>query len=145
MNTKSFSKGFTLVELMVVVAVLAILAAVAIPAYYNHILRVRQSTAHNNLLDIKAVQEMFYSQYNTYGGWPANGDTFSNLLSFSISDSTYYVFSTSSTAGGEDFFALAQGKNGTKFEDNEIRILDSESDPVETVEPVGFKFSLMFQ
>jgi type IV pilus assembly protein PilE len=145
MNTKSFSKGFTLVELMIVVAVIAILAAVAIPAYHNHILRVRQSEAHNSLLDIKASQEMFYAQYNTYGGWPADGGTFSSLLSFSISDSTYYVFSTSSTAGGDDFFALAQGKNGTKFENNEIRILDSESDPVETVEPVGFKFSLMFQ
>ena len=145
MNTKSFSKGFTLVELMVVVAVLAILAAVAIPAYQNHFLRVRQSEAHNKLLDIKTVQEMYYSQYNTYGGWPADGDTFGDLLSFNISDSTFYVFSTSSTAGGEDFTALASGKNGTKFQSNKIEILDSESDPVETQEPVGFKFSLLFQ
>ena len=145
MYLKLTSKGFSLVELMVVMAVIAILAAVAMPAYFNHTLRVRQANVYNDLLDVKAAQEMYYSQYNTYADWPAAGGTFSNLLSFNISDSTYYIFSTSATAGGEDFTALASGKNGTKFENNTIEIQDSGGDPVETQKPVGFKFSLMFQ
>ena len=144
MHAKSFSKGFSLVELMVVIAIVAILAAVAIPAYHNHILRVRQSDAYNDLLDVKAAQEMFYSQYNEYGAWSALSpdDTLNDLLSFNIADSTYYIFTVSTSSGG--FIALATGQNNTKFENNVIRMTD-ETDPVEIIKPVGFKFSLMFQ
>ena len=89
MHKKSFSKGFSLVELMIVVAIIAILAAVAIPAYFNHTLRIRQTDAFNNLLDVKAAEEMFYSQFNRYADY-ADGSTFTNLFSFNFSNSVYY-------------------------------------------------------
>ena len=143
MHTRSFSRGFSLVELLIVVAVISILAAVAIPAYYNHVLRVRQSDAMNDLLDIKASQEMYFSQYGEYAQWTAltPDDTFKSLLSFSIDDATYYVFTVSTSGAG--YVALATGQNNTKFENNVIRMTDEE-DPVQTAEPVGFKFSLLF-
>ena len=143
MHTKSFSRGFSLVELLIVVAVISILAAVAIPAYYNHVLRIRQSDAMNDLLDIKASQEMFFSQYGEYAAWDAltPDDTFGSLLSFSIDDATYYVFTVSTSGAG--YVALATGQNSTKFENNVIRMTD-EDDPVQVAEPVGFKFSLIF-
>ena len=90
------SKGFSLVELMIVVAIVAILAAVAVPAYFNHILRSRQADAYHNLLDIKAAQEMFLSMENSYAGpyspLPIAGNTFTNLLSFNYADTTYYSY-----------------------------------------------------
>ena len=139
MHTKSFSRGFSLVELLIVVAVISILAAVATPAYYNHVLRVRQTDATNDLLDIKASQEMYFSQYGEYAVTP--DDTFSDLLSFNINDVTYYIFTVSTS--GQGYVALATGQVNTKFENNVIRMTDTE-DPVQVSEPVGFKFSLLF-
>ena len=142
MYYKKCSKGFSLVELMIVVAVVAILAAVAIPAYNNHILRTRQADAHHKLLDIKAAQEMYYSQYDRYADL-TDGTTFTDLLSFDVDDSTYYSY-TITAADSFDFTAEANGKSHTKFANNKIEITD-ETDPDEITKAVGFKFSLLFQ
>jgi type IV pilus assembly protein PilE len=110
MQNKKNSQGFTIVELLIVVAIIGILAAVAVPAYFNHILRTRQAEAYHNLLDIKAAEEIFYSQYNRYGTPFADGNTFSALLSFDIGDSTYYSYLISGSTLTNTFNAEAQGK-----------------------------------
>jgi prepilin-type N-terminal cleavage/methylation domain-containing protein len=58
----SDESGFTLIELMIVVAIVAILAAVSIPAYFNHLSRSRQSNAINELMQIRAAQEMYFAE-----------------------------------------------------------------------------------
>jgi type IV pilus assembly protein PilE len=122
------SKGFSLVELMIVVAIVAILAAVAVPAYFNHILRSRQADAYHNLLDIKAAQEMFLSMENSYAGpyspLPIAGNTFTNLLSFNYADTTYYSYHISS-ASASTFTARALGKF-KKLNGDIIRVRDDE-------------------
>jgi type IV pilus assembly protein PilE len=132
------SKGFSLLELMIVVVIIGILAAVAVPAYFNHILRSRQADAYHNLLDIKAAEEMFYSQYNRYGSF-ADGNTFSALLSFDAADSVYYGYrftSASTTA----FSAQAVGKF-KKLTGNILRITDN-SDPCNDPDTGSLKMSL---
>jgi type IV pilus assembly protein PilE len=62
----SRESGFTLVELMVVVAIIGILASVAVPAYVNHVNRVRQGDALGALMDAKMSQEMFWGENNRY-------------------------------------------------------------------------------
>jgi prepilin-type N-terminal cleavage/methylation domain-containing protein len=58
--------GYSLVELMIVVAIVAILATVAVPAYVNYQNRAKQTEAVEALLRAKMDQEAFFSDYNRY-------------------------------------------------------------------------------
>jgi len=60
------TKGFTLVELIIAIAIVAILASLAFPAYQNHVTRVRASEAQTHLLDIMQRQRKFYSERNRF-------------------------------------------------------------------------------
>jgi len=76
MNTRAF-KGFTLMELMIVIAVVGILAAIAIPAYSDYVTRSKRADAKNALLAFQLEQEKFRANNPTYAtaaslGLPSN-------------------------------------------------------------------------
>ncbi|MEX1033051.1 MAG: type IV pilin protein [Cellvibrionaceae bacterium] len=62
------STGFTLVELMIVVAIIAILAAVVYPSYQNNIEKGRRSDAQGALQGLAQAMERFYTNNSTYVG-----------------------------------------------------------------------------
>lgn len=66
-------RGFTLVELMVVVAVIAILAAVGLPSYTRHMAKAKRSAAQSVMQAIVARQEAYMLNARTYYP-PAGGD-----------------------------------------------------------------------
>jgi len=60
------NKGFTLIELMVVVAIVAILAAVAVPSYQQYVREGRRSECKAFALDVAARQERYFTQESVY-------------------------------------------------------------------------------
>ena len=59
-------RGFTLIELMIVVAIVAILVAIAYPAYTDSVLKGRRAQARTAILELLQQQERYMTQRNTY-------------------------------------------------------------------------------
>jgi type IV pilus assembly protein PilE len=59
-------RGFTLVELMIVVAVTGLLAAMVYPSYASYMTGARRIEGQTALLDVLQKQERYFSQHNTY-------------------------------------------------------------------------------
>ena len=63
---QNYSSGFSLIELMVAVAIVGILAAIAMPSYNNYVIRGSRAAAQTELLQLAAVQEKIYLNSNAY-------------------------------------------------------------------------------
>ena len=72
------AKGFTLIELMIVVAIVGIIAAIAYPAYQDYLTRTKRTVATSTLLQVSGRQEQYYTENRQYAatltelGYPAN-------------------------------------------------------------------------
>jgi len=68
-------KGFTLVELMVVIAIISVLLAYVIPSYRNQVIRSKRVEAHNVILQIASAQERNNATFNQYAATINAGST----------------------------------------------------------------------
>jgi len=81
MRTYKYSQGFTLVELMIVVAIIGILSMIAIPTYNNYINTTCLSTAGANLQTLRTFEENYNIEFGNYlAGTHTAGDTTSTLM-----------------------------------------------------------------
>jgi type IV pilus assembly protein PilE len=82
------ARGFTLIELMVVVAIAGIIAALALPAYSDHITRSKIAEATSSLADLRTKAEQYFQDNRSYTGFTLP----------TVPGARYFTYSLSSTA-----------------------------------------------
>ena len=101
-TTPRASRGFTLIELMIVVAVISILGAIAYPSYQESVRKGRRAEGRAALQELMQQQERYMTQFNTYSNVFAAG-------------ATNVPFKTESEGGKYKLqAALCDGKSDTK-------------------------------
>jgi type IV pilus assembly protein PilE len=93
--------GFTLVELVIVMVIVAILAAIAIPSYRSQIRKSRRTDAKTVVLDLAAREEKYFSLNNSYTSSPVSlGYGTATSFPQNVSNGYYQVYvCAASTAG----------------------------------------------
>lgn len=112
-KTSSIQNGFTLIEVMIVVAIVAILASVALPAYQDYVIRSRIPEATAGLAAKRVQLETFFDNNRTYVGLDCTtGATSSFTFSCTVQNATQYTIQASGQGSMAGFtFTLDQSNN----------------------------------
>jgi len=99
--------GFTLIELMMVVAIIAVLGAIALPAYNRYVQKSRRTDAHNMLMRLAAEQERYYTLFNRYTADLSGAPPAGLGMASTTSEHGYYTIAGAIGAGGQTFTLTA--------------------------------------
>jgi type IV pilus assembly protein PilE len=86
-----YAAGFTLVELIVAMVILATLAAIAIPSYNSYVLKAHRSEVKSALLDAASLEERYFSTSNVYTANPMNLGYGVAAMNFPVGNGGYYL------------------------------------------------------
>lgn len=110
------SRGFTLIEMMIVVVILAILAAIALPSYQKYVLRSHRAEGQALLSEAAARQERYFAQNNSY----ASSAAALNMTSY-VASLQYYGLAISNV--GASTYTLTATATGSQARDSECLTL----------------------
>ena len=103
-----FSKGFSLIELMIALAVAAIIAAVTVPAYQDHMLRARIPDATSTMSALALRLEQHYQDHREYG-------TTANGCAVAMPTHQFFTFQCVAENGGQSFLLTASGQGSGRI------------------------------
>lgn len=126
---KQQSRGFTLIELMIVVAIVGILAAIAYPAYTSQVMKSQRSDAKSALLTAAQTLERCYTEYNAYNN--ANCPA----LAATSPEGYYSIAATSLTASG--YTLKATPISGAVVSDSECATFSLDNKGAKSSTPSG--------
>jgi prepilin-type N-terminal cleavage/methylation domain-containing protein len=109
MNMRQKEQGFTLVELAVVVVIIGVLAAFAVPRFLSSVERSKAAEAFNFLSSVQAAQERYHARQGTYAGLLTD-------LDIKMTAPKYFtagVIAAGSTASLEDSWTLTLTRSGS--------------------------------
>lgn len=102
--TRRHRRGFTLIEVMIVVAIIAILATIAVPSYTDYLRRGRVQEAVNTLAAARTSMEQFYQDNRSYAAGGACG------VAAPAADGFTYACATANA--GQSYSISATGADG---------------------------------
>lgn len=112
---KVTQKGFTLIELMIVIAIIGILASIAIPAYADYIKKGKATEATATLANLRIQMEQYFQDNRTYVGGtcvPASGDVFFSYSCSVAATATGYTLAAAGTGDMSAFsFSVDESNN----------------------------------
>ena len=118
------SRGFTLIEVMVAIVVVAIITAIAVPGYRDHVRRGKITEATAGLADMRVKLEQYFQDNRTYVGACAAGTVAplpTNPRYFTFACPTLTATTYTVTATG----VAAQGMNGFLYQVTEANVQTS--------------------
>ena len=109
--------GFTLVELMITVAIIAILAAIALPSYQNYVKRANIKAAQTDLISLSLVYENYYQRNLAYpdSNYASTSALSAKFPQWSVSKTDIFDFSGKKVDGGKGYKLIATAKDSSNL------------------------------
>lgn len=113
-QTEKKGRGFTLIELMVTVAIVGILTTIAYPIYLHQLIEGRRSAAESTLMDIAQREQQYFLDQRQYAGGTSTSAVSSSLnVTFPSSVTNFYSITVATGTAPPTFTATATPLTGT--------------------------------